>query len=244
MMPPRGARPAAAVADVAHFDALHRDSDDPWQVRSRWYERRKRALLLAMLPRERYGLVFEPGCSVGGNTVALAARCDRLVACDSSAAALARARAALEAAAGGGAATPSAAAPSAALEFHPWALPHRWPDAPADLVVVAELAYYLPPEDYRDFLRQLPGRLAPDGQLAMCHWRGTVPDAAGGGGDAVHRLALDACARAGMARMAHYADDDFRIDIWQRGGDPSVARREEAAGASPEGSAAAGGGRA
>jgi SAM-dependent methyltransferase len=228
MMPPREAQPVAAPADVAHFDALHRRSDDPWKVRSRWYERRKRDLLLAMLPRERYGLVFEPGCSVGGNTRALALRCDRLVACDSSTAALERARAALDedASAADG---PAAAPPRARIEFRNWALPRQWPDAPIDLAVVAELAYYLPPADYRDFLAQLPAHLAPDGQLAMCHWRGTVPDAAGGGGDAVHALARDAFGRAGLARVAQYRDEDFRIDLWQRGGESSVARREGSA---------------
>jgi SAM-dependent methyltransferase len=225
--PPRAAQPATAAADVAHFDALHRRSDDPWQVRSRWYERRKRAVLLAMLPRARYGLVFEPGCSVGGNTRALALRCDRLVACDSSLAALERARTAL---ADDIAAAPGAdAAPArACIELQPWALPHRWPEAPIDLMVVAELAYYLPPADYREFLARAPDRLAPGGQLAMCHWRGAVPDAAGGGGDAVHALALDAFGRAGLARVAHYGDADFRVDVWQRGGEASVAHAEDA----------------
>ncbi len=231
MMPPREAQPAAAPADVAHFDALHRRSDDPWRVRSRWYERRKRGLLLAMLPRERYGLVFEPGCSVGGNTGALALRCDRLVACDSSVAALERARAALGAEAADTADTADADAPPrrARIEFHAWALPRQWPDAPIDLLVVAELAYYLPPADYRDFLAGAPDRLAPGGQVAMCHWRGPVPDAAGGGGDAVHALAREAFARAGLARVARYRDEDFRIDLWQRGGEASVAHVEGAA---------------
>lgn len=40
----------AALAASAHFSALYRGGDDPWQVRQRWYEQRKRALMLACLP--------------------------------------------------------------------------------------------------------------------------------------------------------------------------------------------------
>ena len=36
------------------LDDLHRDRADPWGVDNRWYERRKRDLTLAMLPRERF----------------------------------------------------------------------------------------------------------------------------------------------------------------------------------------------
>ena len=36
------------------LDELHRDAADPWGVDSRWYERRKRDLLLAALPRPRF----------------------------------------------------------------------------------------------------------------------------------------------------------------------------------------------
>ncbi|MGH1548048.1 PIG-L deacetylase family protein [Leifsonia poae] len=33
-----------------HFERMHRERDDPWRVRSRWYERRRRAVLTASLP--------------------------------------------------------------------------------------------------------------------------------------------------------------------------------------------------
>ena len=118
---------ADAAAGAAHFDALHRGSADPWGVFSRWYERRKRELILAALPREHYGLGFEPGCSVGGNTRALAARCDTLVACDASPAALARTHVALGGAGG-----------LHGVRLELWTFPHRWPATPCDLVVVAD----------------------------------------------------------------------------------------------------------
>lgn len=41
-----------------HFEQMYQADPDPWQVASRWYERRKRDLLLAALPRERYAHGF------------------------------------------------------------------------------------------------------------------------------------------------------------------------------------------
>jgi hypothetical protein len=37
----------------AYFEAMFAKSDDPWKFKSRWYERRKRALTLACLPDDR-----------------------------------------------------------------------------------------------------------------------------------------------------------------------------------------------
>ncbi len=198
-------------AGPSHFDALHRDSADPWGVFSRWYERRKRDLILAALPRERYGLGFEPGCSVGGNTRALAARCDTLVACDASAAALARTHAVLHGKGGAG--------DAAGVRLELWTFPHRWPAVPCDLVVVSELAYYLPESDFHDFLTGMRARLAPGGHLLLCHWRAPLDDAFRSG-DEVHAqahrtLALDA--------VGGWCDEDMRIDVWQRGGITSLA---------------------
>ena len=44
---------------LACFDAMFAKSDDPWKFRSRWYERRKRALTLACLPFGRYVYGFQ-----------------------------------------------------------------------------------------------------------------------------------------------------------------------------------------
>jgi hypothetical protein len=44
----------SASMSTAHFQQLYEQADDPWQVRQRWYEQRKRSLLLASLPAPRY----------------------------------------------------------------------------------------------------------------------------------------------------------------------------------------------
>ena len=77
-----------ATLGASYFDGMYARSADPWGFTSRWYERRKYAISLAMLPRERYRRGFEPGCSIGVLTQQLAGRCDRLLACDVAAAAV------------------------------------------------------------------------------------------------------------------------------------------------------------
>ena len=51
--------------DPGYFRGLYKSSDDPWGMAERWYEARKYAVSVALLPRERYASAFEPGCSVG-----------------------------------------------------------------------------------------------------------------------------------------------------------------------------------
>ena len=75
-----------------YFDQLFAENDDPWAFRQRWYERRKRALTLALLTRPRYASVFEPGCANGELSFELAPRCDRLLCCDTASAAVDLAR--------------------------------------------------------------------------------------------------------------------------------------------------------
>ncbi|WP_336493121.1 SAM-dependent methyltransferase, partial [Methylobacterium nigriterrae] len=73
-------REVVSVSSVGdHFDELHTRSDDPWSVRTRWYERRKRAITMASLPRKRFTRALEIGCSIGELSAELADRCDRLL---------------------------------------------------------------------------------------------------------------------------------------------------------------------
>src|ERR1700742_1499218 len=71
-----------------YFDRMYAAADDPWQLESRWYERRKYAITLALLPYPRYRHAFEPGCSIGVLTDLLAQRCDHVTSTDVSAPAL------------------------------------------------------------------------------------------------------------------------------------------------------------
>lgn len=179
-----------------YFDALYADSADPWGFADRWYERRKRALTLALLPRERYGSVYEPGCSIGVLTRELAGRCDRLLATDVAPAAVEAARARC------------ADLPHVTVEQA--GLPQDWPAERADLVVLSEVGYYFGPED----AGQVADRaLAGAGTVVAVHWRHAVRDYPLGG-DAVHAILERAADRLGCHRTAGYVDDDVRADVW------------------------------
>jgi LmbE family N-acetylglucosaminyl deacetylase len=176
------------------LDRLHIEDSDPWGAESRWYERRKRSLLLAALPRPRFRRALEVGCSTGVLTESLLGRAEALVATDSSSAALDLARARL-----GGRA-----------DLRLMAAPQEWPDGTFDLVVVSEVGYFLSPAGLDGLVRRVARALAPEGVLVLCHWRHPVTGWPIGGRE-VHR----AFARgAGIpARAATYQDRDVEVVV-------------------------------
>lgn len=192
------------IAD--HFDALFDADADPWRTRTRWYEARKRALTLAMLPAARFGRAFEPGCGAGELTLALAERCDALLATDASAQAARRAR--------------ERVAGLAHVRVAQARLPRDWPAGSFDLVVVSELGYYLSTPDLHEFVAALQRSLTADGTVVACHWRHPADDLRQRAAD-VHGALT-----AGLGdAMAHYEDADLLLDLWCRD-TRSVARRE------------------
>ncbi|MCP1511290.1 MULTISPECIES: SAM-dependent methyltransferase [Pseudomonas] len=190
-----------------YFDQLFAENDDPWAFRQRWYERRKRALTLALLTKPRYASIFEPGCANGELSVELAARCDRLLCCDTAAAAVALAR------------TRLLGCPHAQVRQS--RLPAQWPAGQYELIVLSELCYYLDADDLGRLIERALACLSADGQILACHWRPPIegcPQTA----EQVHAL-LDA--RLGMPRIASHHDHDFLLDLWSRDG-TSVATLE------------------
>src|ERR1700761_6088219 len=192
-----------------YFDELYKSSDDPWNLREGWYERRKRSLTLALLPRPRYRNAFEPGCANGELTAELATRCDALLAADlhETAVRLARERV--------------AAMPQVRVEQR--TVPLQWPvDAgPFDLIVISEFAYYLDSADLETLAARIAASLTTDGTLLACHWRRPFAEALESA-DTAHAL-FDA--RCGLSRLAHHDEADLLIDVWSRDA-RSVAQRE------------------
>jgi hypothetical protein len=64
-----------------YFDRMYAESGDPWGFRTRWYEQRKRALTLAVLPLPRFGAALEVGSSIGMLSAGLAERCGDAAGC-------------------------------------------------------------------------------------------------------------------------------------------------------------------
>lgn len=192
-----------------YFDALYAGNADPWGFHARWYEQRKRALTLALLPRPRFASAFEPGCSVGLLSEGLAGRCDRLLATDISSVALAAAEKRL--------------AGHDHVRVARWALGGAWPQESFDLVVLSEVLYYLGRPLLEQVVVEATAALRPDGVLLAVHWRHPVEDYPLGG-DEVHAALA---AAPGLSRTAGYRDDDFLADCFARVPPPmSVAARE------------------
>lgn len=191
------------TVDDHHFERLYRKDDDPWRVATAWYERRKRAVLLATLTRERYGHIFEAGCGGGDMTLALAQRCDQLCAVDLAPSAVRRVQARLRA-------DPVAATVrTLALK-----LPQQWPPVPSagfDLIVVSELAYYLADAACALFLARLRSSLGAGGELVACHWRPAFDDRL----QPTDRLHDAMGALPGLQRLVHHHEEDFRLDLWR-----------------------------
>lgn len=177
------------------LDRLHRDQADPWGVDHRWYERRKRDLTLAALPRAQFRRGLEIGCSRGALADDLAARCASLLAVDHSEQAVTAARERL-----GG---------HPHVEVAALDVPREWPEGSFDLVVLSETGYFLSPSDLDRLVDRVAACLSADGVLLLCHWRhpvdGWVLDGAG-----VHGRFEDSRLPPAQAR---YLDRDVEIVV-------------------------------
>ncbi|MBT2372952.1 SAM-dependent methyltransferase [Pseudomonas fluorescens] len=179
-----------------YFDQLFAKNDDPWAFRQRWYERRKRALTLAVLTRPHYASIFEPGCANGELSAELAPRCDRLLCCDTSMAAVILARKRLT--------------EFSHTEVQQRRLPQQWPAQAFELIVLSELCYYLDRDDLCSLIDSALASLTPKGQILACHWRPAIegcPQTA----EQVHELLQ---ARLDMPRLIHHHDSDVLLDLW------------------------------
>jgi LmbE family N-acetylglucosaminyl deacetylase/SAM-dependent methyltransferase len=192
---------------AAYFDDLYARHDDPWGFDSRWYERRKRLIALATLPREHYGRTLEIGCSTGALSADLAERCSELLAVDVSGAAVERARVRL------------ADTSNATVERVDIAT--EFPSGSFDLIVLSEVGYYFDRESLDRLLGDILAHLAEGGTLLACHWLHPVEDYLLDGA-AVH-AAIDAL--PGLHRLARHLEADFILEVYSSDG-RSVAQRE------------------
>jgi SAM-dependent methyltransferase len=185
----------------AYFDDRYDVSDDPWLLENRFYERRKRELLLACLPRARFARAFEPGCAGGALTVGLAQRCDEVLAWDIARRAV----------------TLAGTRVPVNVSVVQRAFPAQRPAGRFDLIVISEMGYYCAePAKLSD---AVSGLLAPAAVLVACHWRHPArgyPQTA----EAVH-----AALAVGRPHLAHHVEEDFLLDVWSVDGE-SVARAE------------------
>jgi predicted TPR repeat methyltransferase len=174
-------------------------SDDPWHFATSEYERRKYALTVAALPRERYRNAFEPGCSIGVLSELLAPRCDRLLATDIAPEALRQAATRLR--------------PWTNVDVEQLAIPESWPDEYFDLIVLSEVAYYFDEASLRNIVALVVRTTVPGSHVIGVHWRGETNYPLSGEG--AHVLIDEEPA---LDRVAHYEEEAFVMDLWERVG--------------------------
>ena len=191
-------------ANADHFDELYGSDADPWQVRSSWYEQHKLAVVLASLPRVRYGTALEIGCSIGVTTRALVDRCDHVTALDASPRALALAAQELGPLVGDRVTLAEAT------------VPEELPGGAFDLVVLSEVGYFIEPVRVDALAAALAQQLEDGGDLVAVHWR-LDPHTLATPGDEVHtRLAVP-----GLREVVSHTEREFVLQVWRRGLRPS-----------------------
>lgn len=180
---------------AAYFAAKYAADADPWGLADSWYEQRKYAATVALLPQRCYRSAFEPGCSIGVLSRLLAERCERLLCWDIDPHAVATAGKRLHGRHG--------------VTVAKGAVPDGWPDGRFDLIVISELAYYFAVDDRQRLWTATAQSLAPGGTLIAVHWRprGTEHVC---GGDRVH-VELQADPRFLM--HGSYVEQEFRADV-------------------------------
>jgi len=180
------------------FESRYLETPDPWRFASNPYELERYRATLDALSAPRYHSVYEPGCSVGVLTEALAGRCGRLLACDIAPSAVQQARA------------------RCAALTHVEIIVADVDDIPAgasfDLIVFSEIGYYLSVARLRAVAGHLAEHLAPAGEFVAVHWLGESADHVLHGDDVHEQL--------GATLPCHWVSGrrhpGFRIDSWKK----------------------------
>jgi SAM-dependent methyltransferase len=148
---------SAPSYDHEFFEHLYTGQVDPWSVLTSAYERDKYEATLQALSKPRYRHALELGCSIGGLTRLLAARCDAVTAVDTSATALLRARQLCDA--------PNVTFVQAHLPDGDWGGTY-------DLVVLSEVLYYFSIPALVRLADRLSKVVTPGTEFVVAHWTG------------------------------------------------------------------------
>ena len=171
---------------VAGFDAKFADNDDPWRTFDDPDEALKRRAILHAVGAGPWGRVLEIAAGNGSNSAAMAPRARRLDA--------------TEATEHGTQLVTKAVRPyqgrARAIRL---AVPARFPRPRYDIIVVAELLYYLSPRAMAHTARDIAKSLRPSGTLVLAHHRIDFPDFAQHAAD-IQRRFLTATGRAWRVR--------------------------------------------
>ena len=168
---------------------------DPWDYASSPFEALKREHLLQACGPETYDRGLELGCANGETSRRLARQCGSLLAVDASPTIIQTARARVR--------EPN-------ITFEVRELPAQTPSGPFDLIVAAELLYYLELANRNLLVERLLTALAPRGRVVLLHHAIDFDDAAQPPAQAQAR-AEAALTKAGLARVFQLDQDRYRV---------------------------------
>lgn len=188
------------------FDAPH-EEPDPWGYATHWYEKRRRALIAALLPHEELGRVLEIGCSTGMITQLLAARASHVLAVDVSAKAIELARHRLQGLEN--------------VEIVHADITQDWPAQSFDHILLCDVAYYLNEAQISQLARNIRIQASAECVLLLAHWRHAFAQVITPA-ETAHVLISEV---TGFHGQAGYQDDDLLIDVLSASS-ISVARKE------------------
>lgn len=229
----------SATYSETYFDALYNDNTDPWHYQTRWYEKRKRDICLAVLPQHHYHDAIELGCGNGVFSELLARRCQTLVSIDGNAQAVQLAKQRLTE-------SPHVRIlqgiipdvflnlTKALIKACPLSANTLANKPSFDLIVISEILYYLSLKDIDTVITWIQQHLASGGTLLCCHWRYPI-DGFKMNGETVHRRLYQAFNSINSAQGKHQVafnhqsqiiDSDFLLDVWQRSSE-SIAMQED-----------------
>jgi predicted TPR repeat methyltransferase len=144
------------------FDSLYLKNPDPWNFERSSYERSRYDAIIDAIAHRRYERAFEPGCSIGVLTEALARFCDHLIAVDISPTAVARSQ--------------KRCRHLSNVDVRRGALPEDLPEGKLDLIVFSEIGYYFDESELDRLTARLADKLSRGGTLLAVHWLGASTD--------------------------------------------------------------------
>jgi predicted TPR repeat methyltransferase len=208
----RSARADARIARLrrhdgarAAFEAVYAQSDDPWASASPRYRYQglKYDKLIAVLPQRRYAAALDLGCGLGLLSQKLTTRAEHVLGVDIASAAIDHAR--------------RRGATFSNLKFEPGDilnLPATF-DGKFDLVVVADVLYYLSPLDevvLRSVARRIADLLSPGGHCLLANHFFFSADPDSKVSRRIHRAFLD-CPR--FAVLSEHCRAFFRATLFR-----------------------------
>jgi cyclopropane fatty-acyl-phospholipid synthase-like methyltransferase len=147
---------------LADFERRYQADPDPWRYQTSAYEQEKYAATLAACGPGPFRCALELAASIGVFSAMLAPRCRRLITIDAAPSAVRTARRRL--------------AGCERAEVLEGVIPGAIPDGPYDLVVAAEILYYLTAEELEATLDRLEAQTTPGARIVAVHWRPRGPE--------------------------------------------------------------------